>query len=186
MFGGKTSDSGLVTSMALPNAFILYINNGGLIRWKHQLPAISYDSVQHLSFFDGYDKIAIALKPFAIVTFRSSTGFLHRHFYETGVTVPGSVTVNSFYVEGGSDNIHLAMQTGDFRWQYIKMSLTDSFSWMGSLSPKLVFRSTLSPSGALKVHDADGSYNKMFITGILNNKIEGKVYSTLTKITSDN
>jgi hypothetical protein len=52
VIGGKTSDTGLVTSTALPNAFVMYINNSGVVRWKYELPAELYDSVEHISFYN--------------------------------------------------------------------------------------------------------------------------------------
>ncbi len=94
--------------------------------------------MQHISFYDSYSRVVAALKPFGLVIFESLTGTIYRHITETGVAVPGSVTVNSFKMEG-NDRFHLAMQTGDFRWQYVKLALEDGTTINGNISPRVVF-----------------------------------------------
>ena len=96
------------------------------------------------------------------------TGALLRHYYETGVTVPGTMSINSFQMENYGDRLHLAMQTGDFRWQYVKIALNGNLD-MGKLTPRLIYRSTLTPSGASKVFDGDGEFDEIFITGFFYN-----------------
>jgi len=93
--------------------------------------------VQHVSFYNSYSRVVAALKPFGLVIFESLTGVIFRHFTETGVAVPGSITVNSLHMEG-NDRCHFAMQTGDFRWQYVKIALEDKIN-AGKISPRTLY-----------------------------------------------
>jgi hypothetical protein len=94
--------------------------------------------VQHVSFYNSYSRVVAALKPFGLVIFESLTGVIYRHFTETGVAVPGSITVNSLQMDSGDDRCHFAMQTGDFRWQYAKIGLEDLPS-AGKIVPRSLF-----------------------------------------------
>jgi hypothetical protein len=102
---------------------------------------------------------------------------------ETGVTVPSSITVNSFAPEYSSIRVQVAMQTGDFRWQFMRIPQENTLN-MGKLYPRTILRSSRSPSGAMKLYDADGEMEDMFVTGFLSDPKSNKVYSTLTKIDS--
>lgn len=93
--------------------------------------------MQHVSFYNSYSRVVAALKPFGLVIFESLTGAIYRHITETGVAVPGSITVNSLKMEN-NDRCHFAMQTGDFRWQYVKIALEDGTTG-GKIYPRALY-----------------------------------------------
>lgn len=120
VLGGSSSDPALVSQVATPNAFAVYVGSSGQYMWTAQFDANAFDGVDAIQFSSDSSSVIVGLNPFALAVLDAGTGALLAAYQESG-TQQGTI---GEMVMDNSDVVYVAMQSASALWQILAFDLS--------------------------------------------------------------